>query len=97
MAISANGRYGFVVNHAWSAPPFSDYWLELATLPPEQAEGLTVVDLSAPDLPVIGRIALPPHPLMVLPHPDGEQGLSSAGQIFCHHAEEQQTRDCLDQ
>jgi DNA-binding beta-propeller fold protein YncE len=82
MALSANGRYGFVVNHAWSAPPFSDYWPELATLPPEQAEGLTVVDLSSPELTVVGRIALPPHPLMVLPHPDGEQVIVLSGTKF---------------
>lgn len=82
MAISANGRYGFVVNHTWSAPPFSEYWPELAQLPAEQADGLTVVDLSAPELTVVGRIALPPHPLMVLAHPDGEQVIVLSGTKF---------------
>jgi DNA-binding beta-propeller fold protein YncE len=82
MAISANGRYGFVVNHTWSAPPFSDYWPELAKVSAEQADGLTVVDLSSSELTVVGRIALPPHPLMVLTHPDGEQVIVLSGSKF---------------
>jgi len=41
-------------------------------LPEEQANGLTVVDLNSPELTVVGRLALPPFPLLVLPLPDGE-------------------------
>jgi DNA-binding beta-propeller fold protein YncE len=82
MAISTDGRYGFVVNHSWRGPPYSDYWPELTKLPAEQADGLTVVDLSSSELPVIGRVALPPYPLMVVAHPDGEQVIVLSGTKF---------------
>jgi DNA-binding beta-propeller fold protein YncE len=82
MAMSANGRYGFVVNHSWSAPPFSEYWPEITPLPEEQVNGLTVMDLSSPELTVVGRLALPPFPLLVLPLPDGEQVLVFNGTTF---------------
>jgi hypothetical protein len=79
MAMSANGRYGFVVHHSRNIPPFSEYWSEIAKLPGEQTDGLTVVDLSSSELPVVGHLALPPLPIMVLTHPDGEQVIVLSG------------------
>lgn len=82
MAMSANGRYGFVVHHSWNGRPFSEYWPEITPLPEEQANGLTVVDLNSPELTVVGRLALPPFPLLVLPLPDGEQVIVLNGTTF---------------
>jgi hypothetical protein len=74
MAIAANGRYGFVVHHPWSA---SFWWPNRNNpdvLKSHSSEGqLSVIDLNSSDLPVINTIMLSGCPTMAVTLPDDER------------------------
>jgi pimeloyl-ACP methyl ester carboxylesterase len=75
VAISANGRYGFVANHGWRDPA-----LPGGKIPPEHLVNvLSVIDLTTDDLQVVDQVKLPAAPWMVDLYPDGKQVVVSVG------------------
>ncbi len=79
IAISADGRFGFVTNHSWR-------YQSAATQQQPPAEHLpnllTVIHLAADDLPVLDQVKLPAEPWMVDLHPDGQKVIVAVGAGF---------------
>jgi DNA-binding beta-propeller fold protein YncE len=87
VAISADGRHGFVSNHDWRDVPLPGY--VPGAIPPEHlVNALTAIDLTTEDLEVIDQVVLPAAPWMVDLHPDGKQVIVSVGAGFRIYAVE---------
>jgi len=82
MAISGNGRYGFVTNHSWRGDSQTDETTDVSNLPPDRQNLLTVIDLADPGLKVVQQIPLPANPWMAVAHPDGKRIFVSTGNSF---------------
>ena len=81
VAISANGRYGFVSNHGWRKSERTE--AESTSIPPEQLVNvLTAVDLTTEELRVVDQVEFPAAPWMVDLHPDGKRIIVCVGACF---------------
>lgn len=81
VAMTADGRYGFVTNHGSRLPEVPES--PPVQLPSEQLVNvLTAIDLTTDDLKVIGQVKFPTEPWMAAMHPDGAQVIVAAGTGF---------------
>jgi DNA-binding beta-propeller fold protein YncE len=72
MAMSKDGRLGFVTNHSWRFEDPTYLTTDFGQLPADRQNVLSVVDLASPELTVLEQVSMPPHPWMARMHPDGE-------------------------
>jgi hypothetical protein len=81
LAISQDGRYGFIANHAWRGSQIVKGGQP--AVPVEHLENvLSVIDLASHDLKVLDRVPLPGEAWMVDLHPDGSKVIVSVGAGF---------------
>lgn len=71
LAISKDGRLGFVVNHSWRMDDPTDSSTKYSELPPDRQNSLFVIDLDSPKLEVIQTVRFQREPWMVDQLPDG--------------------------
>ncbi len=84
LAISRDGRYGFVANHGWRDTLFVK-GIESAVPPKHLAEILSVIDVSMDDPQVIDQVPLHGECWMIDLHPDGNKvivGVDSTLRIY---------------
>ena len=81
IAITRDGRYGFVANHSWRGDTIVRG--DAPDIPDEHLSNvLSVIDLSAADLALTDQVKLPSEPWMVDLHPDGKRAIVSVGASF---------------
>ncbi|TWU39378.1 lactonase family protein [Novipirellula artificiosorum] len=83
MAMSKDGRLGFVTNHSWQPDDPTCLTTDYSTLPADRQNVLSVIDLDSPNLTVSQTIELPPHPWHVRMHPDGQHVIVTCWREFC--------------
>ena len=85
LAISRDGRYGFIVNHNWRGTPIVEG--DQHPIPAKHLVNvLSVIDMESDDLRVIDQAPLPGNAWMVDLHPDGEKVIVSVGGGFHTYA-----------
>ena len=81
VAITNDGRYGFIANHGWRGESLVEG--NDSPIPAKHLEKvLTVIDLASDDLSVVDQVILPDDPWMVDLHPDGKKAIVSVGAGF---------------
>ncbi len=81
LAITSDGRYGFISNHGWRGEGIVKG--DKQPVPAEHLQNvLSVVDLASDDLRVVDQVPLPAEPWMVDLHPDGRKVIVGVGAGF---------------
>lgn len=82
MAVSTDGRLGFVTSHSLGLDMGPPDDIDDASKRNRAPDQLSVIDLESGDLKVVHRFKLPPYPIMAVAHPDGNRIVVGGGGWF---------------